>query len=68
MKLSRLFGGLCTAFRSEQDAKIIRISRPTGPVVGRRRAPEPTEDVLSEPLMDVQEVAAFLRVSKSMVY
>lgn len=54
--------------RSEQDAKIIGMSRPTGPVVGRRRAPELTEDVLSEPLMDVQEVAAFLRVSKSMVY
>lgn len=54
--------------RSEQDAKIIGISRPTAPVVGRRRAPEPTEDVLSEPLMGVQEVIAFLRVSKSMVY
>lgn len=44
------------------------MSRPTGPVIGRRRTPEPTEDVLSEPLMDVQEVVAFLRVSKSMVY
>lgn len=40
--------------RSEQDAKIIGMSRPTALVVGRRRAPEPTEDVLSEPLMDVQ--------------
>ena len=44
------------------------MSRPTAPVVGRRRAPELTEDVLSEALMDVQEVVAFLRVSKSMVY
>lgn len=54
--------------RSEQDAKIIGMNRPTAPVVGRRRAPEPTEDILSELLMDVQEVVAFLRVSKSMVY
>lgn len=54
--------------RSEQDAKITGMSRQTSPVVGRRRAPELTEDVLSEPLMDVQEVVAFLRVSKSMVY
>ena len=49
--------------RSEQDAKIIGMSRPIAPFVGRRRVPEPTEDVLSEPLMDVQEVVAFLRVS-----
>lgn len=54
--------------RSEQDAKIIGTSRPTAPVVGRRRAPEPAEDVLSEPLMDVQEIVAFLHVSNSMVY
>lgn len=57
--------------RSEQDAKIIGMSRPTAPVVGRRRVPDPAEDaesVLSEPLMDVQEVAAFLNVSRSMVY
>ena len=54
--------------RSEQDVKIIGMSRPTAPVVGRRRAPEPTEDVSSEPLMNVREVVAFLRVSKSMVY
>lgn len=54
--------------RSEQDAKIIGMSRPTASVVGRRRAPEPAEDVLSEPLMDVQGVVAFLHVSKSMVY
>lgn len=50
--------------RSEQNAKIIGMSRPIAPVVGRRRASEPTEDVLSEPLMDVQEVVAFLHVSK----
>lgn len=54
--------------RSEQDAKIIGMSRPIAPVVGRRRAPEPTEDILSEPLTDVQEVVAFLHESKSMVY
>ncbi|MEW6925979.1 hypothetical protein V3M53_01450 [Trueperella pyogenes] len=54
--------------RSEQDAKIIGMSRPTASVVGRRRAPEPAEDVLSEPLMDLQGVVAFLHVSKSMVY
>lgn len=44
------------------------MSRPASQVAGRRQVPEPAEDVLSEPLMDVQEVAAFLRVSKSMVY
>lgn len=57
--------------RSERDAMILGMSRPTPQVAGRRQAPEPAEDaedVLSEPLMDVQEVAAFLSVSKSMVY
>lgn len=44
------------------------MSRPAPQVAGRRQVPEPAEDVLSEPLMDVQEVAAFLSVSKSMVY
>lgn len=56
--------------RSEQDAKIIGMIRPTVPVVGMRRVPELAEDaeeVLNEPLMDVQEVAALLCVSKSMV-
>jgi excisionase family DNA binding protein len=58
------------ATRSEQDAMIIGMSRPSAPIAGRRRpeAPEPVEEILSEPLMDVQEVAAFLHVSKSMVY
>lgn len=50
---------------------ILGMSRPAPLVAGRRQVPEPAkddEDVLSEPLMDVQEVAAFLSVSKSMVY
>lgn len=57
--------------RSERDAMILGMSRPTAPVVGRRRVPDPAEDaesVLSEPLMDVQDLAAFLNVSRSMVY
>ena len=57
--------------RSEQDAMILGMIRPRPQVVGRRQVPEPAEDaedILSEPLMDVQEVAALLSVSKSMVY
>lgn len=54
--------------RSERDAIILGMSRPAPLVAGRRQVPEPAEDVLSEPLMSVREVAAFLSVSKSMVY
>lgn len=43
-------------------------SNPPAPVAGRRQVLEPAEDVLDGPLMDVQEVAAFLHVSKSMDY
>jgi excisionase family DNA binding protein len=58
------------AIRSKQDAMIIGMSRSAAPADGRhlREAPEPAGDVLGEPLMDVQDVAALLRVSKSMVY
>lgn len=43
-------------------------SNPPASVAGRRQVLEPAEDVLNGPLMDVQEVAAFLHVSKSMDY
>ncbi|MCC6109801.1 MAG: helix-turn-helix domain-containing protein [Denitrobacterium sp.] len=58
------------AIRSEQDAMILGMSRSATPVAGRRHLGEPVadDDALGEPLMDVSEVAAFLRVSKSMVY
>jgi excisionase family DNA binding protein len=59
-----------TAIRSEQDAMILGMSRSAATDSGRRRPSEPEAagDVLGEPLMDVQDVAALLRVSKSMVY
>jgi excisionase family DNA binding protein len=58
------------AIRSEQDALILGMSRSGAPGAASRRpsAPEAAEDVLGEPLMDVCDVAALLRVSKSMVY
>ena len=58
------------AIRSEQDALILGMSRSGAPVAASHlpSAPEAAEDVLGEPLMDVRDVAALLRVSKSMVY
>ncbi|MDD7202875.1 MAG: helix-turn-helix domain-containing protein [Coriobacteriaceae bacterium] len=56
--------------RSEQDALILGMSRSGAPAAGSRRPSESEAagDVLGEPLMDVRDVAALLRVSKSMVY
>lgn len=58
------------AIRSERDAMIIGMSRSGAPADGSRRPSESAAagDVLGEPLMDVRDVAALLRVSKSMVY
>ncbi len=61
---------IAAATRAEQDARIIQMGRSAAPVAGKRRPGEPEAggDALGEPLMDACEVAAFLRVSKSMVY
>lgn len=61
---------IAAATRAEQDARIIQMSRSATPVAGKSRpdGPEAGDDALGEPLMDVREVAEFLRVSKSMVY
>ena len=36
-------------------------SNPPAPVAGRQQVVEPAEDVLNEPLVDVQEVATFVQ-------
>jgi excisionase family DNA binding protein len=59
------------AIRSKQDAMIIGMSRSAAAPVARASRSSESEAgmaVLGEALMDVQDVAAFLHVSKSMVY